>query len=176
MSKYNLDNINSIGSTKILFDANILIYLFWSTNLTWEKKYSVLYQRLIIQNNKFVLNFVIISEFINRILKIEYANYLKEHNITEKEHSYKSFRDSEIGQELQSDIYIVVQNKLLKKFEIIDKEMTKSEIENILIVDILDFSDKFISKLCEEHKLILLTNDGDFKNSGVDILSLNKKL
>ena len=43
-------------------------------------------------------------------------------------------------------------------------------------VDELDFSDKAIIRICEDNQFILLTNDTDFKNSNIDIISCHKKM
>ncbi|MDD3592217.1 MAG: PIN domain-containing protein [Sulfurovum sp.] len=176
MNKYDLNNIQNIGNRKVFFDANILLYLYWSTNLSWQERYSQVYSKLIDQNNPFVLHYVVISEFINRAIKIEYSNYLRENNITNKDFSYKSYRDSEAGIEAQEDIYTLVQAKILKEFEVVNKNLSTNDIENMLIVDSLDFSDKLINQVCKDNNYVLLTNDRDFKDTGIDILTLNRNI
>ncbi|MGC9351600.1 MAG: type II toxin-antitoxin system VapC family toxin [Sulfurovum sp.] len=176
MNKYDLSNIQSIGDRKVFFDANILLYLYWSTNLSWQERYSKVYSKLIDQNNPFVLHYVVISEFINRAIKIEYSNYLRENNITNKDLSYKSYRDSEAGKEAQEDIYTLVQAKILKEFEVVNKNLSINDIESMLIVDSLDFSDKLINQVCKDNNYVLLTNDRDFKDTGIDILTLNHNI
>ncbi len=42
------------------------------------------------------------------------------------------------------------------------------------ICSIRDFSDKAIINLCDEKSFYLLTNDIDFKNSGLNIISANE--
>ena len=39
-----------------------------------------------------------------------------------------------------------------------------------------DFNDQVITELCKRKGLTLITHDGDFKDSGVPILTANKKL
>lgn len=46
----------------------------------------------------------------------------------------------------------------------------------MLVLDELDFNDKAIVRICEENSLVLLTNDQDFKNSGLDILTGNPRI
>lgn len=176
MNKYDLNNIQSIGDRKVFFDANILLYLYWSTNLSWQERYSQVYSKLIDQNNPFVLHYVVISEFINRAIKIEYSNYLRENNITSKDFSYKSYRDSEAGKEVQNDVYTLVKSILLEQFEIVNKNLNQIEIEAMLEVDNLDFSDKLINQVCKDNNYVLLTNDRDFKDTGIDILTLNRNI
>lgn len=40
----------------------------------------------------------------------------------------------------------------------------------------LDFVDKAIVSLCKENNLVLLTNDKDFKNADLDILTANTSI
>jgi len=42
-------------------------------------------------------------------------------------------------------------------------------MEGFLVVEELDFVDKATVSICAENSLVLLTNDKDFKNSGLDI-------
>jgi len=49
-------------------------------------------------------------------------------------------------------------------------------VKNFLNVDNLDFNDKGILKICQENKFVLLTDDGDYKNSDIDILTCNKQI
>ena len=46
----------------------------------------------------------------------------------------------------------------------------------MFIVDSLDFTDKAIERVCSENSFVLLTNDKDFKDSTIDILSCNRNL
>jgi len=44
------------------------------------------------------------------------------------------------------------------------------------IINNLDFSDKAIVKICDKNQFVLLTNDLDFKNENIDILSCHRGL
>jgi len=44
------------------------------------------------------------------------------------------------------------------------------------MIDELDFVDKATVDLCKEYNLVLLTNDKDFKNAGLDILTGNPSI
>ena len=83
-NKYNSSNIQSITNKKIFLDANILIYLFGfgtPTSANWENQYATLYSKLNKQNNIFVVDYIVISEFVNRAIRIEYDNYLISNNL-----------------------------------------------------------------------------------------------
>ena len=175
-NRYALSNIADVNNKKVFFDANILIYLFWATGSSWERTYANLYSRLNNQNNTYLIDFLVISEFINRAIKIEYQNYLNLHVLTSRECKYKDYRDSGDGQEALSDIYTILSSDILEDFEVVEKSYSKDNINSMLIVDNLDFTDKAIEKICIENGCILLTNDKDFKDSTIEILSCNKSL
>jgi predicted nucleic acid-binding protein len=176
-SRYTTSNISSIKDRKIFLDANILIYLFGfgtPTRADWESQYATLYSNLNEQDNKFVVDYIVISEFVNRAIKIEYKNFLKSNNIQEKDFKYKSYRNSQDGQEALKDIYLTVKEDILNEFEVVEKSYSKSDLTMMCAVDILDFSDKAIVKICEENQFVLLTNDTDFKDINIDILSCHR--
>ena len=61
-------------------------------------------------------------------------------------------------------------------YEVIEKSYSKDDLMLMCKVDEFDFSDKAIIKICEDNNLILLTNDTDYKNSSIDIISCHKKM
>ena len=178
-NRYNLSNIQSITNKKIFLDANILIYLFGfgtPTSANWENQYATLYSKLNKQNNIFVVDYIVISEFVNRAIRIEYDNYLISNNLNRSTFKYKDYRNSLDGQEALNDIYITLNDNILNEFEVIEKSYSKDDLMVMCKVDELDFSDKAIIKICEDNQFILLTNDTDFKNSHIDIVSCHRKM
>lgn len=176
-SRYNSSKISDISDKKIFLDANILIYLFWaSTSSTWENQYAKLYSNLTRQGNQFVVDFVVVSEFVNRAIKIQYENYLQSNGIDSEDWSYKSYRDSKDGQEALDEIYLTLKEDILKEFEVAKMSYSKNDLMVMCSVDSLDFSDKAIVTQCRENGFVLLTNDKDFKDSDIDILSCHRDI
>ena len=178
MSKrYSKDQLSNIKGKRIFFDANILIYLFWSTGAQYfEREYSSIFSSLLKMDTALYVDFIIVSEFVNRAIKLEYNNQLWKTNQESKDYSYKRYRDSEDGKEMLADIYKIIEGSILDKFQVTGKEFNKMEIREFLQVDCLDFSDKAIELICKENDYVLLTNDNDFRNSDIDILSMNNSL
>lgn len=169
-TKYKLQDVSHLNGRDIFFDANVLIYLFWPTGQHFfEKNYARVFRNLLRQGNNLFVDFLVISEIINRIERIEH----KKSNPTIE---FKTFRDSQDGKDVVNDIYIIVENEILKRFNIIGRTFDKQDIQNYLVVDELDFVDKAIVSLCKENMLVLLTNDKDFRNTDIDVLSGNPKL
>lgn len=176
-NRYSPSDIHNIKDRKIFFDANVLIYLFWaSSSSSWENKYASLYTRLNAQKNKFVLDYIVLSEFVNRAIRIEYDNYLEANNLTKRDLKYKEYRSSQDGQDTLSDIYLTVIDDILEEFEVAEKGYSQNDLTMMCVVDNLDFSDKAIEQICNENQFVLLTNDTDFSNSRIEILSCHRRL
>ena len=61
-------------------------------------------------------------------------------------------------------------------FQLDGKIYGKEDIHAMLSPTNQDFTDKAIINLCQEKHFVLLTNDRDFANADLEILSANKKL
>jgi len=173
-TKYPLSAISSLGDRRIFFDANVLIYIFWPSGAYhWERYYSSAFGHLLRQNNELVVDFIVISEIINRAHRLEYDKHIAIHGLSKSTFSYKQYRNSAEGQSALSDIYLIIETNILSRFTIVGKEFTKSEIQSFLLVEPMDFSDKAIALTCIEHTCVLLTNDADYRTSNIDLLSSN---
>lgn len=166
-AKYNLQSIAQLQGRDVFLDANILIYLFWPTgSISWENTYASAFARLLRQQNKLCIDFLVISEVVNRAIRSEHVKL-------QPALKFKQFRDSQEGKEALEDIYKVVENDILSRFHFIGKEFSKDEVNQFLNVDSLDFFDKAILKICQENNCVLLTNDKDFRTADIDILTAN---
>lgn len=169
--RFTISDIPNLSGRTIFFDANILIYLFWSIG-NEAQLYSSIFGKLYSNKNNMAINTFVLSEVINRVLRIEWKN---EDEKNKKKIDFKSFRNSSKGQSVQKDIFDIIKNKILKYFQVIDKQLTITDIKNMLVIDRLDFNDKIIFDVCKAHNMILLTHDADFKDTDIDILSANQK-
>lgn len=175
-NKYSLHNI-PIGNRSVFFDANILIYIFWpSGNYYWENNYSSAFAKLLRGKIEMCVDFIVISEVVNRTLRLEYEKHILANVIAKKNLTFKQFRDSFEGQSALQDIYLIIETNILTTFKIIGKQFLKSDIRSLLTLDTLDFADKAIVLLCKENSLVLITNDADYKMADIDLLSANPKI
>lgn len=174
---YDYSKIKSVINRTVFFDANILLYIFWPIgSSSWEKEYSSIFKKLLAQKNTMVVDFIVISEVVNRAIKIEYEKYLQAKVISSQNLRFKQFRDSNDGKNALSDIYQVVNRNIVNRFNVTGKIFTKTDIENFLQVNSVDFSDKGIISICEENNFVLLTNDKDFANTDLEIVTSNPAL
>ncbi len=170
-NRYNLQNIKNLNTRSIFFDANVLIYNYWPTDPQDRivRSYSKIFKYLIKNENKLYINLSVLSEVINRVLRLEYNKGYT--NV-----KFKEYRDSAAGKKAQEDLYSIIKENILPYFQIINTEIKRDELEDILIIDSLDFGDKIIVNICQKNDFILLTNDSDFKTTDIDILSANSKI
>lgn len=175
--RYSLHNIGDLRGKKVFFDANVLIYLFWPTGgRNIENSYSSVFSKLLKQENKLYIDFLVVSEIINRTHRIEYTKYLQNNDLVAQQCPYKQFRDYHEGKSALEDIYLIVQTYILNYFEVIGIVYTKENIEDYLHIENLDFIDKAILTLCKENDCILCTNDKDYRNVDIDILTTNRSI
>ncbi|WP_215905117.1 PIN domain-containing protein [Treponema pectinovorum] len=170
--RYTSSSIPSLKDRTFFFDANSLIYIFWPTSPDSQIAidYGAILATLIKNNSVLAINEIVISEIINRIFRIEF-------NKTRlPDDKFKEYRDSPEGKSVQEDIYNIIRNRILNKFQIINELLSKEDVVSMLEVSKLDFNDKIIELLCKKNSMILLTHDYDFSESEVDILSSNKKI
>jgi len=175
--KYSLDTLIDIENRKIFFDANVLIYIFWSSgSQKWEAQYSSIFRNLLLNDYEMCVDFMVISEIINKMHRIDYRNYIKNNNLDVEDFNYKTYRTSQPGIASLLDIYLVVKDEILEKFTVIGKNYSKEDILSLFATDCLDFNDRAILMECKENDCVLLTNDRDFKNCDIDILTTNPRL
>lgn len=169
--RYHSKDIPSLKGKKIFFDTNVLLYIFWplGSNQKFVNNYSSIFVSLLNAKNEMIIDQTIISELVNTALRIEYDKQLKIKAVMAEKYPFKKFRNSEEGKQAQESIFNEI-NKLLNYFSVNGKSFTKNEIEAILKIDSLDFSDKLILEICKENGYILLSNDKDFLTTDIDIL------
>ncbi len=166
---YNINDLPKLAGRGLFVDANVLIYLNWSTgsmqSMKWEVEYANLFLQLKHQANQLYVDFLVISEVINRMFRTEWKK--KFSHIT----NYKQFRDSNEGRQVLADIYLVVGEQILSQFDVVGKAFSKIDIVNFLRTEPLDFMDKGIVEICKNNNFVLLTNDKDYRCTEVEILT-----
>jgi predicted nucleic acid-binding protein len=175
-NRYSKQDIANLTDKAVFFDANVVIYIFWPLSpgpQYYTQQYSNILSLLIKQGNSLKINKIVLSEVINRIARFEYNKYLDTNNVSIH---FKVFRDTQEGQNALQDIYNIIKNDILDKFTLSEKSFSVDDIKSLLQVDALDFNDKLIIAECKENGYLLLTNDADYKDVDIDVLTVNKKI
>ncbi len=171
-------DIASVKNKKIFFDTNIWIFLFCEiadSKKYLVNKYSATYHFLLKAGTPVFIDFVVISEFVNRYLRIAFSNYTKKNHLINFNYK-KDYRQTDDFTEAWKNVCDIVNNRILSKTITINFEYDKSSFENLLDSNNsdTDFNDNHIMNLCHTNDLYLLTHDGDFKNSEINIITENQ--
>ncbi len=175
--RYYIDALPELADRTFFYDTNVLLYLYYPTMAGWAvTDYSHLFADMLEQKMNMVIDSSVLSEFINRALRIDYTAYNERSKSSRELPQYayfKNFRNSTYGEESVEHIQDLAK-VILTHFGIDTKSISKADIEKSLKLDSLDFNDKLIENICESKGYILVTNDLDFKDSRVDILSAHR--
>lgn len=172
-------DISQVSNRQFFFDANVLLYLFGTVAIPSNKwainAYNTVFSNCLRAKIVLCIDVTVLSEFINRFIRVEYESYLKSNCLNRTNFKFKDFRNTKEGRQASQDIQLIVNGKILKNFKLIGKLFNQDEIKSISLVN-SDFNDELIVKTCKEHQCVLVTNDADFSGANVDILTANKKL
>lgn len=174
--RISLTDISTLSGRRVFFDTNVLIYIFWPTGMRpWIAEYSSVFRRLLNMKIDLCLDITVLSELINRILRLEHEKYLKENSLQKDEFGFKQFRNTLECTSTTEEMYLLIQNRILRHFVVVGKIFSNADIPALFIKG-ADFNDQIIISTCLENNCILLTNDADYLNAPIDILSSNPKL
>lgn len=167
---YRRADIPKLKGRNIFFDANVVLYLYFATSSmkNWPKKYGEVFSALIHNSNNLILDYNVLSEVVNRELRLNYENYKTSGGTA----LYKQWRNSADGRKVESRTYALIKH-ISSIFTIDGKVYDKTDIHPMLTPSGLDFTDKAIINLCQAKDYVLLTNDKDFSGVDLDILSEN---
>ncbi len=165
-------------NSKILFDANIWIYLFCDIanyNEFLKVKYSAAFKMLLKNRFSIFIDFSVMSEFVNRYLRIAYNNYRNGNGLSD-EFKYKQYRKTDDFKEAWKNVCNIVRNKILPYASTVNFEYNKDSLLELLNLDNYntDFNDNHIINLCRANNMYLLTNDADFMDTSIKIITENQ--
>lgn len=173
-----LSKLGQAVGRPLFFDANVLIYLFAPAHTQSNKATIQAYNQFYADCFKdwiLHVDVLVISEFVNTFLRIEYKNHLYNVNLTEQALPFKQFRNSPAGQGISSDIELIVKGKILSKFQLVGKPFSNADMAQISLAK-TDFNDALIAQTCQLYGCVLVTHDADFVAAQVDILTANRKI
>lgn len=180
--RINIDDIQRINARDIFLDTNIWLYLFCPLGDSREfvvRKYSRAFNHLIRSKNKMYTDITVLSEFINRFERLAFHIYKENNKKGNKFDFKKDYKKTDDFADTRLLIKSTVKDKILRWISVVNHQYEKKDIEELidhLEAKSIDFNDSHIEMLCKERKLILLTHDGDYANSSIDIISCNPKL
>jgi len=165
-----------VDGEAILVDANVWLYLqppAAQPAPPLTNAYSSVFSRLLRAKAQPVVDALILSEYFNRYVRIEYeaswkATYPK----------FKDFRKSPDGasvlQAAMAEIEQILKNSLTCTTSLADIDLPPalSAVRN----GSMDFNDALLIQTCRLNDWKLLTHDGDMAVGGIKLLTVNRKL
>jgi len=167
-------NYDFSSNDDLLLDTNIWLFIYGpqKPNDSKVEAYSKALARILTARCKIYIDVLIVSEFINAYARIKWDVLGKPHK------DFKKFRKSQDFKPIAQDIAADAQ-QVLKHCLRIENGFETLPISSLIAEYALgdsDFNDQIIANLCKEKKLKLVTDDSDFRNRNVLIVTANKRL
>jgi len=173
---YNLSSYSFSSDEQVLLDANVWLYLFPAPGkppYNHADQYSEAFANLLKAQAKPILDPIILSEYLNSYIRIEWK---AKH--TKKLLNFKKFRNSSDFASVSSTAKTFAK-KILSLCQIHSIPANELDLTNALAsfsTGCVDFNDAILIDICKKRNLKLMTNDGDFNNGGIEILTTNPRL
>lgn len=164
-------------SDRLLLDANVWMFVHGPTPPGDKRAaiYSSALARILAAKATIHVDVLIVSEFVNRYARLRHKILQSTAGVAP---DFKQFRTGADFKPVAQDIADAIRRVL--------KECTRSE-SGFASVDIgclvdeyakgeSDFNDQMLAELCKSQGWTLVTHDSDFKGSGLDLVTGNKKL
>jgi hypothetical protein len=158
----------------LFLDANIWLSVYGP--MAYQRRRMLIYANAIRDirkaNCSIFVDVLIISEFINTYARWEYKQSVSRPN------TFKDFRKSTAFVPIAKDIAVNAK-RIIKQCQRCDSNFARIDVEALLMEfekGDSDFNDQIFSKICRDKELTLVTDDGDFKGSGLTILTANNQL
>ena len=160
-----------LDGREVFLDTNVLIFMYAPEGTSYKiEYYAGIFDKLFSNGSKMITSFIVISEFINRIMRIEFDKYKRIQDLPTLK--YKDFRKSEAGAKASEDAYGTA-DAILYSVEINDNKYSSEELIDILSKRTLDCNDAYICQLCKDNNYILFTDDKDFRKRKLDVLTMH---
>lgn len=161
---------------KLLLDTNIWLFAFGDSKFKWNNGNSGIYLNLLnkMAESEIYICRPIISEFINKCIDVHWKA-----EKSPRQNRRKDFRNDpsfeRISREIAQDTEEILNMVKFYCDSAFDDANARRYLEEFKACK-LDFTDIILSNICESNNLILVTDDGDFKNcNNITILTANYK-
>jgi len=173
---YDLSSYTFSSDEQILVDTNVWLYLFpapCDIQHKFVQQYSSAFAKLVSAKALPVLDPMVLSEYLNRYIRIEWRG-----NYKSLYPEYKDFRNSRCFQAAALDAEAFAKKILsfCQVHSISASELNLVQALREFSVGDIDFNDAILIDICKKENLRLMTNDGDFQHGGIEILTINQRL
>lgn len=173
---YDASSYTFSAGEKIFLDTNIWLYLFPApvgTSSNFASQYSVVFSRLISANAQPILSPMVLSEYLNSYIRIEWqGGYINQYP------KFKDFRKSPDFTRIAASAKMFAQNilQLCQVHELAANILNLQQSLDDFATGKVDFNDAVFIDICKQENLKLMTHDSDFQDGGIKILTINPTL
>lgn len=173
---YNLASYSFGPDEQVLVDTNVWLYLFpapGDPSHNFAQQYSTAFANLVSAQAKPILDPSVLSEYLNRYIRIEWEGSYKSQYT-----KFKEFRNSYDFSAVASaaETYAKKILSFCKIHSIPANELDLNEALSDFSKGGADFNDALLVDICKKRNLKLMTNDGDFQQGGIEVLTTNPRL
>ena len=160
----------------LLLDANVWLYLFPAPSSPlpgFARKYSGAFKSMLTAKAYLALDVLVLSEYLNRYCRIEWSAL---HKVAHP--AFKAFRQSADFMPVGKGAAIFAHN-ILKYCSRHDHLFATADVAQALTdfeLGAHDFNDGLLAESCRHHGWKLVTDDRDFTNGGIEVLTTNPVL
>lgn len=172
-----IDSYTFIASDKLLFDANVWLFLYspqYREPDQREKAYSTALKRMLDARCAVFIDAIVLSEFVNVLARLAYNSM----PARSRPSDFKAFRQSSSFKPVAKSItdscrhIFRIARPIESSFPSLDLDDLLQQYES----GRRDLNDLLLAHLCRIQSLTLVTDDGDFHGSGLVILTANPRL
>lgn len=155
-----------------VFDTNVWIFIFGpiaGSNLKQQMQYAQLFQDIQSRGATIFITSLIISEFINAVLRINFANWkIQEDNVNaDFKHDYRPTAHYKNAlAEIKENVKIILNHTQKRNDDF--REMSFISLHRFLDNN-CDYNDAYLLKYCIENKLHIVSDDKDITQQDVAI-------
>ncbi|HEQ8383872.1 TPA: type II toxin-antitoxin system VapC family toxin [Streptococcus pyogenes] len=158
---YDLKRFSFKPEEKLLVDVNVLLYLQTGETHSYDKMWELALK----QGNQLYFTSLSVSEFINRLTKNGYYQYLEDFNQQADNFDFKrDYQKTKHFLDIYDDAIDTVETEIIPKMTILDYD--NEDFKNIseLTEHMLDINDALYLKKAISNDLAIVTHDRDFFN------------
>ena len=166
----------------VLFDTNVWMKLFPRvSNPKHTNQYADLLSITIATKTRIALDVLVLAEFVNAFCRKEYRRY-QELCKSDGKHAddYKQFRKGDLFNVVARDLSVIVKQILnLPNLLTVDHNFSKINIKSLaslLVSRDMDWNDRMLVEACKCNSWSLVSDDGDYLNAGITVLTGNQTL
>lgn len=161
------------ASDRLMLDTSVWL-LIYGPQVPGDNRvapYSDALRRILEAKSRVYIDLVVLSELINTYARMK-------HRLVAPKLKFKDFRNTADFQAVTQDIIADVR-QVMKQCTWIVNSLALPSVDELLEEykrSQSDFNDQLIRALCKQHELTLVTDDSDFKDRNMPILTANRQM